>query len=176
MLLYLQTQQLKSLKGAVDVNGKLNQVVVTSQAPRKKPPTKLEDGARGGYWELFMNWNPMFALPSFLIIFPAAQAARTFSDIWISQWTARKNRWSSQVLTEWEFYAVYVGFVVAFFLMQVLATRGLSPCFFLRHLLACSYTILLNAQALLLHTCTDTQTHTHNSKFISTTLNEMCSL
>ncbi len=104
------------------MNSKLNQVVVTSQEPRKKPPTKLEDGAKGGYWELFMNWNPLIALPVFLIIFPAAQASRTFSDIWISQWTARKNRWSSQILTEWEFYAVYVGFVCTFFIVQVTKT------------------------------------------------------
>jgi hypothetical protein len=109
----------KGFKADTSVHPKLD-VVVSSSEPRKKPPTNLETAARGGYMELIYNWRWFIALFVFLVCFPAPQAARTFSDIWISQWTARKNTWGNQkVLTEWEFYGVYVGFVGAFFLAQV---------------------------------------------------------
>jgi hypothetical protein len=94
--------------------------VVTINEACKKPPVKLEDGAKGGYWELLANWTLLRILPVFLIVFPAAQGARAFSDIWISQWTAQKNTWGGREdLTQWEFYGVYVSFVVVFSGLQV---------------------------------------------------------
>jgi hypothetical protein len=110
-----------SLKGFVTNPDKMiKDAVVTVYEARQKPPVKLEDGAKGGYWELLVNWTPWRILPIFLMVFPAAQGARTFSDIWISQWTAKKNTWGGpEKLTEWEFYGVYVSFVFMFFVAQV---------------------------------------------------------
>jgi len=126
-----QVQLPPGFKAELAAPNKLDKVVITSQEPRKKPPIELEKGARGGYWELFMNWKPFIAIPVYLVIFPAAQGSRTFSDIWISQWTSGRNTWGPQIpLTEWEFYAVYVGFVIAFFLSQV--NWPLISCFAFR--------------------------------------------
>lgn len=62
-------------------------MVVVDKGPRQKAPIKIDAPVRGGYGELLSNWKWFFFIPLFFIIFPMAQAARTFSDIWITRYT-----------------------------------------------------------------------------------------
>ena len=100
------------------------QVVVDShKGPRLKAPVEVSKAPKGGYNELIARWRWYLIIPWFLFMCCAAQSARTWSDIWISQWTAKKNAWGAPFgmgpLQKWEYFGVYVAFIGMFFFLQV---------------------------------------------------------
>jgi hypothetical protein len=101
----------------------LEVVVDSYKGPRLKAPVELSKAPKGGYGEMITRWRWYFIIPWFLFMCCAAQSARTWSDIWISQWTANKNTWGEPfgmgVPGKWEYFGIYCAFIGMFFILQV---------------------------------------------------------
>ena len=101
----------------------LEVVVDSYKGPRLKAPVELSKAPKGGYGEMIARWRWYLIVPWFLFMCCAAQSARTWSDIWISQWTAKKNTWGEPfgmgVPGKWEYFGIYCAFIGMFFILQV---------------------------------------------------------
>ena len=101
----------------------LEVVVDSYKGPRLKAPVELSKAPKGGYGEMITRWRWYLIVPWFLFMCCAAQSARTWSDIWISQWTAKKNTWGEPfgmgVPGKWEYFGIYCAFIGMFFILQV---------------------------------------------------------
>ena len=106
-----------------DLALQLEVVVDSHKGARLKAPVEVSKAPKGGYSELIARWRWYSIVPWFLFMCCAAQSARTWSDIWISQWTAKKNAWGAPFgmgpLQKWEYFGVYVAFIGMFFFLQV---------------------------------------------------------
>jgi hypothetical protein len=107
-----------------DTPKQLEVVVDSYKGPRLKAPVELSKAPKGGYGEIISRWRWYLIVPWFLFMCCAAQSARTWSDIWISQWTAKKNTWGEPfgmgVPGKWEYFGIYCAFIGMFFILQVL--------------------------------------------------------
>jgi len=101
----------------------LEVVVDSHKGPRLKAPVEVSKAPKGGYSELIARWRWYSVVPWFFFMCFAAQSARTWSDIWISQWTQNKNAWGAPFgmgpLQKWEYFGIYVAFIGMFFFLQV---------------------------------------------------------
>jgi hypothetical protein len=106
-----------------DLALQLEVVVDSHKGARLKAPVEVSKAPKGGYSELIARWRWYSIVPWFFFMCFAAQSARTWSDIWISQWTAKKNAWGAPFgmgpLQKWEYFGVYVAFIGMFFFLQV---------------------------------------------------------
>lgn len=106
-----------------DTPKQLEVVVDSYKGPRQKAPVELSKASKGGFGEMIARWRWYLIVPWFLFMCCAAQSARTWSDIWISQWTSKKNTWGEPfgmgIPGKWEYFGIYVAFIGMFFILQV---------------------------------------------------------
>ena len=118
-----QPKTLQKTTSYHDLQLQLEVVVDSQKGPRLKAPVEVSKAPKGGYGELIARWRWYFVVPWFLFMCCATQSARTWSDIWISQWTAKKNAWGAPFgmgpLQKWEYFGIYVAFIAMFFILQV---------------------------------------------------------